>query len=275
MEKNLSDFNQRFGGMARLYGVNGLTRLQKSTVMIVGLGGVGSYAVEAIARSGVGNIILVDLDDVCITNINRQLCATSDSIGKLKGDVLKNRIHSINPYAKVFFVEDFLTKSTIDKILPENNPDNIDFIIDAIDSLDSKCLLIAKAKELNIPVITTGGAAGKCDPTQIKVDDLAFTVNDALLARMRKKLRRDYGFDKKAKRSLAARKKMEITAIYSPEDPMFPMPDGSVCFTPDPNNEIILDCESGMGSATHITGSFGFFAASYVINSIAKNNLKN
>jgi tRNA A37 threonylcarbamoyladenosine dehydratase len=265
-EINIEDYNQRFGGIARLYGTSGLKKILDSKIMIVGLGGVGSWCVEALARSGVGQFYLVDLDEVCITNTNRQICATSKDIGKLKAHVLKERILSINPNCKVVIIEDFFTTTTAASILDHQ----IDCVVDAIDSVDNKCLLIAKSVERNIPVITTGGAAGKSDPTQIKIDDLGYTVNDSLLQRIRKKLRREYGFSKLPGSSLAARRKVGIFAVYSPEEPVFPTSDGEVCSVPDEDSQLILDCESGMGSVTHVTGMFGFLCASLVLKQILK-----
>lgn len=268
MDDNLNEYNQRFGGIARLYGVTALAKLKNSNVMIVGLGGVGSWAAEALARSGVGTITLVDLDDICITNTNRQICALNETIGLMKTVILKQRIKSINPEANIIIHENFFTKTTFENILDNK----IDFIIDAIDSMENKCLLISEASKRNIPIITTGGAAGKIDPTQIKIDDLAFTTNDVFLQIMRKRLRRDYGFVKASGHSLNSRRKMGISCVFSSEDPIFPSANGEVCNIPDPESNLALDCESGMGSITHLTGSFGFFAASFVIKSLAQNN---
>jgi tRNA A37 threonylcarbamoyladenosine dehydratase len=265
MESNQELYNQRFGGIARLYGVSGLSRLQKARVMVVGLGGVGSWAVEALARSGVGSIILVDLDDICITNTNRQICANNSTIGQLKSHILKKRIHDINPDANVFIHEDFFTKNTYEIILNEK----FDYIIDAIDSMENKCLLISEAFKRQIPVITTGGAAGRIDPLQIKIEDLAFTTNDVFLQIMRKQLRRDFGFTKAVGHSLNSRRKMGVPCVFSSEDPVYPDLNGNVCGTKDPTMNLEMDCETGMGSSTHITGTFGFFAASFVIKAIA------
>jgi tRNA A37 threonylcarbamoyladenosine dehydratase len=265
METSMENLNLRFGGIARLYGVSGLKSLLDSSVMVIGLGGVGSWAVEALARSAIGTIILVDLDDVCITNTNRQICATSDTIGKSKVEVLRSRIKNINPDAKVISVENFFTAATLEEIFSLK----VDYIIDAIDSMENKCILISEACKRNIPIITTGGAAGKIDPTQIKVDDIAFTTNDVFLQIMRKRLRRDFGFKKAVGHSLKSRRHMGVMCVYSPEDARYPTPEGGICHTPDPESNLILDCESGMGSATMVTGSFGFIAASFVVKEIA------
>lgn len=253
-----------FGGIIRLYGQKNAEKITNSKVMVIGLGGVGSWAAEALARSGVGTIFLVDLDDICITNVNRQLCATTETVGKMKIDVLKSRILAINPNCNVVAIPDFYTKNSSANIL-NHQPD---FVIDAIDSLDNKCLLISECEKLHIPIIVTGGAAGKIDPTLIKIDDLAFSFNDNLLQRVRKKLRRDYGFKRPIGQTLKSRKKMGINCIYSPEEQRFPHSNGDVCATPEPGSNTKMDCESGMGSITHITGTFGFFAAAAVLKKI-------
>ncbi len=261
-----SEANQRFGGIARLYGVQGLKNLMRARVLVVGLGGVGSWAAESLARSGVGSITLVDLDDICITNTNRQLPAMSGQYGKLKIHVMRDRIHAINPDCHVHLIEDFFTESTAEAIL--ETP--FDYVIDAIDSLKNKGLLIAKCHQKKIPVIITGGAAGKIDPSKIKIDDLGESVNDSLLFRLRKKLRRDFDFPSAAKFSSAKKQKFKIMCVYSPEDAIYPTAEGGTCNIPDPESNLKLDCESGMGSVSHITALFGLMAAGHVVNTVAK-----
>ena len=266
---NTEDYNQRFGGIARLYGVQGLKNLMNSHVLIVGLGGVGSWAAESLARSGVGSITLVDLDDICITNTNRQLPAMSGQYGKLKVNVLKERILSINPQCMVYCIEDFFTERTADDILDNN----YDFVIDAIDSLNNKALLIAKCRDKNFPLIVTGGCAGKINPSLIRSDDLGLANNDSLLFRLRKKLRRDYGFKDNGKYTSVKKQKFNITSIYSPEEPIFPTADGGTCNVPDEESNLKLDCQTGMGSVSHITAVFGFMAAGHVINDLSRSHL--
>lgn len=266
IEFNSEDFNQRFGGIARLYGVQGLKNLLNSRVMIVGLGGVGSWAAESLARSGVGAITLVDLDDICITNTNRQLPAMSGQYGKLKIQVIKDRILSINPQCQVHAIEDFFTETTAEMILDNR----FDYVIDAIDSLKNKCLLAAKCLEKNIPVVMTGGTAGKINPLQITLSDLGDSINDSLLFRVRKKMRQEYNFDSGAKFSQRKKQYFNLMCVYSPEDPVYPTSEGGTCNTPDPESNLKLDCDSGMGSVAHMTAMFGFMAAGHVINTIAK-----
>ncbi len=261
-----TDYNQRFGGIARLYGVEGLKNLMRARVLVVGLGGVGSWAAESLARSGVGCITLVDLDDVCITNTNRQLPAMSGQYGKLKIHVMRERILAINPDCHVQLIEDFFTESTAESILGAP----YDFVIDAIDSLKNKGLLASKCFEKNIPIIITGGAAGKVDPSQIKLADLGESSNDSLLFRLRKKLRTEFKFPSGAKFTHMKRQKFKMMCVYSPEEAIYPTADGGTCNVPDPESNLKLDCESGMGSVSHITALFGLMAAGHVVNKIAR-----
>lgn len=261
-----SETNLRFGGIARLYGIQGLKNLMRARVLVVGLGGVGSWAAESLARSGVGSITLVDLDDICITNTNRQLPAMSGQYGKLKIHVMRERILAINPECHVNSIEDFFTESTADAILDAP----YDYVIDAIDSLNNKCLLVSKCHQRNIPIIITGGAAGKIDPSKIKLDDLGESLNDSLLFRLRKKLRRDFDFPSAAKYTSSKKQKFKIMCVYSPEEAIYPTPEGGTCNIPDPESNLKLDCESGMGSVSHITALFGLMAAGHVVNTVAK-----
>jgi len=263
-EFDYQDYNQRFGGIARLYGVEGLTNLLHSHVLVVGLGGVGTWAAEALARSGVGSITLVDLDDICITNTNRQIHAMNGQIGKMKVHAIRERILAINPQCNVQAVEDFFTANTSDTILDKN----YDYVIDAIDSLQSKCVLAAACKEKNLPLIITGGAAGKRNPSLIKIDDLGLACNDSLLFTMRKRLRQEFSFPSGAGFTRSKKQRFDIACVYSPEEPWYPKSDGSVCEMKEADTSIKLDCETGMGSITHITGTFGFMAASHVIDQI-------
>ena len=263
-EFNFTDYNQRFGGIARLYGTEGLNKLLNSHVLIVGLGGVGTWAAEAIARSGVGALTIVDLDDICITNTNRQIHAMNGLIGASKVIAIKNRILAINPQCNVTAIEDFFTEKTSEMILDRK----IDYVIDAIDSLQNKCVLLAACRDKKIPVITVGGAAGKRNPSLIKVDDLGLACNDSLLFSLRKRLRQEFSFPSGAGFTRSKKQIFHIACVYSDEEPIFPKSDGTVCAIADVETNLKLDCETGMGSATHITGSFGFLAASHVINQL-------
>lgn len=268
-EFNSEDYNQRFGGIARLYGIQGLKNLLKARVLVVGLGGVGSWAAESLARSGVGAITLVDLDDICITNTNRQLPAMSGQFGKLKIDVIRERILAINPQCEVTSIEDFFTERTAEAILSTQ----FEYVIDAIDSLQNKCLLASMCKDKSIPLIVTGGAAGKVNPTQIQISDLGECINDSLIFRMRKRLRQEFNFPRGDGYIRSKKQKFNMMCVFSPEEPMFPTTDGGVCAFPDADTNLKLDCETGMGSVSHITSIFGLMAAGHVVNTIAKTSV--
>lgn len=253
------DFNLRFGGIARLYGRDGLARLRAARVCVIGVGGVGTWAAESLARSGIGELTLVDLDDVCVTNVNRQLPALDGEIGKPKIAVMKDRIRAINPECRVNAMAEFFTAATASAILEPG----FDYVLDAIDNFRNKCLLIATCRKKKIPIITAGGAGGRRDPTAITLADLSRTVNDPLLQMVRKHLRKDYGFPRER------RHKFRVDCVFSPELPLFPQSDGTVCATKDPETNLRLDCESGYGTASFITGTFGFFAAARIVDVIA------
>lgn len=208
---------QRFGGIGRLYGREGLQRLADSHVAVVGIGGVGSWAAEALARSGVGEISLFDLDDVCVTNTNRQVHAIEGSVGKAKVEVMAARIRAINPACRVHAVADFVTRETMAEYIVD-----FDYLIDCIDSVAAKAALIAWCKRRKIPVITTGGAGGQVDLTQIQVADLNKTFNDPLAAKVRSTLRRDYNFSRTPGRTYS------VPCVFSSEQLRYPKPDGTV-----------------------------------------------
>lgn len=248
----------RFGGIRRLFGNAGEDRLHRSHVCIVGIGGVGSWAVEALARTGIGALTLVDLDDVCISNVNRQLHAVTGEFGKPKVEVMAARVRLINPDCHIHAEQKFFSVRTAEKILETK----FDCVLDAIDDRAMKALLIARCHEKRIPVVTTGGAGGRRDPTAIRVDDLAFASHDRLLATLRKVLRTDHGFPRDLK------KKFNVPCVYSPEPQVFPRSDGSICVVREPESRLRLDCGSGFGTATFVTGAFGFAAASEVVKLI-------
>ena len=256
----MSDFDLRFGGIKRLYSADGLRQLRQAHVCIVGIGGVGSWSAEALARSGVGEITLVDLDDVCVTNINRQLHAIDGSVGQAKVAVMAERIRAINPECKVHAVSEFFTEATAGQILQPN----FDYVLDAIDKVTNKCLLLARCHENNIPVISIGGAGGRRDPAQVKLADLALSNHDTLLQQVRKKLRDEHGFTREK------RKLFQIPCVFSPEPPLFPQRDGTVCAEPVQGENMRMNCDSGYGTASFVTGTFGFFAAAHIVSEIAK-----
>ncbi len=255
------DTADRFGGLARLFGQDALPRLAAAHVCVVGVGGVGSWIVEALARSGVGALSLIDLDDVCITNVNRQLPALDGQIGRPKVVVLAERVGLINPACRVTPVPEFFTEATAERLLA--TPYN--FIVDAVDRMSHKARLIAGARSRGIPVITVGAAGGRRDPTQVRVGDIG-EAGDELLRQVRKRLRREYGFGSGAQRGIT---RMDVPAVWSEERPVFPRADGSCAAEPEPGDSLKLDCDAGFGSAVFVTGAFGFAAASEVVRRLA------
>jgi tRNA threonylcarbamoyladenosine dehydratase len=254
----MDPYQRRFGGVGRLFGLSAMERLRNSHVCVVGLGGVGSWTVEALARSGVGELTLVDMDDVCISNVNRQLHALNGELGKPKVEVLARRAQAINPECIVHPLHCFFLKSNAASILQTR----FDAIVDAIDAPSLKCLLIAEAHRLQTPIITAGGAGGRRDPTAVEVTDLAFSSHDRLLHEVRRKLRRDYGFPR-------GDQPFGVECVLSREQPMFPTGDGSVCAERDASADLRLDCNSGFGTACFVTATFGMVAASRIVRRLA------
>ena len=257
------EYLQRFSGLGRLYGNTALQKLHDSHVCIVGVGGVGSWIVEALARSGIGTLTLVDLDDVCITNTNRQLPALTSTVGQPKISVLSARAREINPECRIFEVPAFVSESNCDSILPND----ADVLIDAVDRMSIKAAIIAWAHCNRVPIITCGSAGGRIDSLAIKCADLGMTGHDPLLQQVRKKLRQDHGYPKSTDgRALP----LDVIAVYSTEHPRFPLPDGT-CSLEKPTGQeagIRLDCSAGFGAATHVTGAFGFAAAAEVLKKL-------
>ena len=261
-----SDQRRRFGGIARLYGDAGLALLEQAHVCVIGIGGVGSWVAESLARSAVGAITLIDMDVVSESNINRQLVATTDNIGRDKGAVMRERITQINPQCVVTFVDEFIAPDNLNRLLrPE-----FDYVIDCIDDYRTKAALINYCRQRKIKIFTVGGAGGQFDPLKIKQCDLSRTKQDVLLARTRKLLRQEYGFARNIKRSFG------VPCVYSDEQLVYP--DGLGGVGPqrpatDPNEandqRNALNCAGGMGSITHVTGTFAFIASGFVITQIA------
>lgn len=257
--QEMSDYETRFGAIGRLYGKDGLERIRGARVCVIGLGGVGSWVVEALARSGIGALTLVDMDEVCLSNVNRQIHALDTTVGRSKAVVLEERVHAIAPECEVTVEEVFFTESTADRLLEPT----YDYIIDAIDGARQKCYLIAEARKRGLKLITCGGAGGCIDPSRVRICDLARTINDPLLLQVRKRLRQQYGFPG------FKRQKFKIDCVYSDELPVFPKEDGTVSCEREPGEDYRLNCDAGFGSATYLTGTVGFFLAAEVIKRIA------
>jgi tRNA A37 threonylcarbamoyladenosine dehydratase len=257
-------YGVRFSGIGRLFGASGLKRLRAARVCVIGIGGVGSWTVEALARSGIGAIDMIDLDDVCVTNVNRQLPALDGQIGRPKVDVLAERVRAINPECSVESVAEFLTESNAPRLL--SGP--YDFVVDAVDRVAHKCVIISTCRDKNLPVVTVGGAGGKRDGSSVRVVDLGESKQDELLRQLRRKLRRDYGFP------VGEGVTFGVACVYSAERPVFPWSDGTVCNAPEPGSDLHLDCSAGFGTAAFVTGAFGLAAAGEVVKRIAGCDLK-
>lgn len=254
---------ERFAGIERLYGLGSISTLSKKHVAIIGLGGVGSWAVEAMARSGIGRLTLIDADDICVSNTNRQLFALEGQYGRGKAEVLAERCRAINPLIEVDGIASFLTPGNLDKLLNRD----YDLVFDACDSFRIKVEMIAWCRRRKLPVICCGSAGGRTDPTQVRLRDLSKTEHDALLALIRKKLRTEFNFPKNPERYFG------VTAIYSLENVKYPQADGSVCgVRPSLGADaaLKLDCDAGLGAATHITGTFAFAAVGKILEVLLK-----
>ncbi len=242
------DHTRRFGGLDRLYGEGARKILHRACVAVVGVGGVGSWAVEALARSGIGNLALIDFDHIAVSNVNRQVQALDSTLGEAKVLALQARIRDINPACKVSVIEDFLTEENLAQSLP---PGAFDAVIDACDEAKVKAALIVHARFNKIRLVVCGAAGGKRDPLKLRRDDLARATHDALLARIRNTLKKDYNIQPRKNG------KFGMACVYL-EDPS---QRGSACTTDD------LNC-SGYGSVVTVTASMGFAAAAWCVEKL-------
>ncbi len=246
-------FDERFAGIDRLYGTGSVARLAAAHVCIVGVGGVGSWVVEALARSGVGKLTLLDADDVCVSNTNRQLHALAGHYGRAKVEVMAERARAINPAIVVDPLAEFLTPANLADRLDRG----YDLVIDCADAFRVKVETVVWCRRRKLPLITCGSAGGRVDPTLVRARDLSRTEHDAMLALVRKKLREEFNFPRGPKRYFG------VQAIYSLENVRYPQADGSVCgVRPEAGDAGKLDCGGGLGAATHITATFAFVAVS-------------
>lgn len=261
MNNSLSDtYYQRFSGIARLYGEQALVRFQQAKICVIGIGGVGSWVVEALARSGIGHITLIDMDDVCVTNTNRQIHALKQSIGQAKTEVMAERVIAINPECQVSYIDDFINSNTVIPYLGTIGDPKYDFIIDAIDSVKDKAAVLAHCRRNKLKIITVGGAGGQKDPTKIQISDLAKTIQDPLVAKLRERLKNEYKLTKDSKG------KYGIPCVYSTEQLTYPALNGGICFNKtQAAGPKKMDCASGFGAITTVTATFGFVAVSYVL----------
>ncbi|MGF6755463.1 tRNA cyclic N6-threonylcarbamoyladenosine(37) synthase TcdA [Paraburkholderia sp. GAS42] len=263
-----ADRARRFGGIARLYGAPALAAFERAHIAVIGIGGVGSWAAEALARSAIGALTLIDLDNVAESNTNRQIHALDGNFGKPKVEAMAERIKLINPQCDVRLVEDFIEPDNFASVL---GGDDFDYVVDAIDSVRTKTALIAWCVEQKLPLITVGGAGGQLDPTRIRIDDLALTIQDPLLSKVRGQLRKQHGFPRGPKA------KFKVSAVYSDEPLIYP--EAAVCdideeaehvtTSPGHTGPVGLNC-AGFGSSVCVTASFGFAAVAHVLRALAQ-----
>ncbi len=242
--------DERFSGIDRLYGRGSQARLGAAHVAVVGIGGVGSWIAEALARSAVGRISLIDADDICVSNTNRQLPALEGNFGRSKVRAMAERLRAINPGLQVDEIVEFLTLSNMERLLDRE----CDLVIDACDAFRTKVEMIAWCRRRKQALIVCGSAGGRTDPTRIQVRDLSRTEHDAMLSLVRKKLRGEFGFPRNRDRYFG------IPAVYSLENVRYPQADGSVCGTRPEGEAGKLDCGGGLGAAMHITAAFAMAA---------------
>lgn len=250
------DYLLRFSGIGRLYGQKALHALSKAHFVVIGLGGVGTWTAEALARSGVGELTLIELDEVCVTNTNRQIHALKTHIGHSKNRVIAERLKEINPEIIIHSVEDFIDADNMKNIIGKQHH----VVIDAMDAAHIKATLVAYCLAIKVRLITVGSSGGKSNPQLITVDDLGRSISDPMLAKIRTQLYRHHNFSRDTNR------KFRVDAVYSTEQMAYPQPDGSVCMNKQAMQDgVRLDCAGGFGSSVMVTGTFGFLAASRAI----------
>ncbi len=258
--------SRRFDRTGRLLGDSAMERLARARVVVFGLGGVGSYAAEGLVRSGIGHLTLVDHDDVCVTNTNRQLHATVKGVGKSKAELMAQRCREINPDAKVEALREFYRAEVAEQLLPAGQ---YDFVVDAIDNVKAKLHLLHRCVTMGLPVVSSMGAAGRLDPTAIRVEDLCETHMDPFAKDIRKLLKRKYGVE--------TERHTGITAVYSIETRRQPVSlryddatDGFLCVCPQDNDFHTCDHRTQIdGSAVFVTSAFGMNAAGVVVRRLA------
>lgn len=255
--------HRRFDRAARLFTEPGLHTLMRKHVMVVGVGGVGSFAAEALARSGIGRLSLVDFDKVCVTNSNRQLHTMKGTVGRHKVDVMAERLRLVHPTARIDAVKQFYNAESSASLLGARP----DLVIDAIDNLTAKAHLIASCVASGIPIVASMGAAARMDPTQIRVDDLCNTIKDPLARNLRKLLQREYGLDVRQGNVLGVPAVFSVEEPIAPSAPSYDADTGFVCVCPGGKNGM-NDCDRKRridGSASFVTGAFGLAAASCAV----------
>lgn len=262
--------HRRFDRLGRMYGDDGVGALMELRVAVFGIGGVGCYAAEALVRSAVGHVALVDFDDICITNTNRQLQALHTTVGKPKAWVMRDRLRQINPHAQIEGIRQFYNAKRSGALLtpPWPGRDHYDYVVDCIDNFTAKAHLIATCTDRGIPVVSSMGAAGKIDPTRIRIADLADAVVCPMAREMRKLLRSKHGFPEQGP--------MGVPVVFSDEKRNWPRElhyDGGKGFRCVCNHKSDEhSCETRAiidGTVAFVTGAFGLACASVVVNSVA------
>ncbi|WP_374406902.1 ThiF family adenylyltransferase [Hydrogenophaga sp.] len=257
-----SDFERRFGGMRRLYGVAGAQAVFEAHVIVVGIGGVGSWSAEALARSGVGHLTLIDMDHIAESNVNRQIHALGSTLGQAKVDAMRERIAQINPDCRVDGIDDFVTPDNWRRLADEAASDGRPLaVIDACDQVRAKTEMAAWAMRARVPFVSVGAAGGKRKPQAVELGDLFEVTHDPLLAQLRYRLRKHHG--------AARSRRMGVTCVFSRE----------TVASPDPSCAIesvdgTLNCH-GYGSVVSVTASFGLCAAGHIVNALAEGSEKN
>lgn len=272
------DFDRRFGGIGRLYGSRAPQQLMRAHVMVVGIGGVGSWAAEALARSAIGKLTLVDLDHVAESNINRQVQALTQTLGQSKIGAMAERIAQINPDCEVFQIDDFLTQENVAELIHSG----INLVLDCTDQVKAKVAMVIHCKQHQVPLLVSGGAGGKTQSLALRAGDLSESTHDALLARMRNILRRDHGFPRPAAHKRGAKSsikvpRMGVRVLWVDQPTRLPeawqgqfesRAADEVHATPGATLQG-LSC-AGYGSAVTVTASMGLAAAGEAIQVILK-----
>ena len=253
-----ADLQRRFGGLERLYGVTGAARIRAAHVVVVGIGGVGSWTAEALARSGVGELTLIDLDNVAESNINRQIHALTSTVGMAKVDAMRERIAQINPHCVVHGIEEFVTPENWLQLLPSG----AHAVVDACDQVKAKLAMAVHARKRRYSFVSVGAAGGKRLAHKVDVDDLSVTTHDPLLAQLRYRLRKEHGAPRDGK-------KMGVTCVFSRE--AVAPPDASCQLSQQGDGS--LNCH-GYGSVVAVTATFGQCAAGWILEQLSRGTSK-
>jgi len=259
----MSDYEEKFGTLSRVYGEQVCEALRQSHVCVIGIGGVGSWAVESLVRSGVGELTLVDGDTIHRSNMNRQIHTLESTIGEYKVSAMRERIADINAECVCHTIEQHIDDDNLRDIIERG----YDCVIDAIDSIKYKAAIVYCCKRNKIPVVITGGAGGLTDPTQIAITDLARTWNDPLAATVRSRLRHKYGYTRNPKRTFG------IPCVFSTEQQRYPDKEGKPGYCKPGVAGLSLDCNYGYGSVVSVTASFGFAAAAKAVELVSKSRI--